>query len=389
VKPHTPPSYLGAGFVLALSVRLLTSALVIVVPLFAVGALGVTPSEAGGYVLLIWVGNALGVSAAVLALRDQSAASVAGFTLAALSMVGLAAGGGRLAPLFILTSGAGGGLPQPFLSAFMHSDSPPERPFSGLGLYSAALGTGLILGPLVAYGAYPVYGFAGAFLALVGVCAVGVAGAAAGHGSASGRPKPPRPSPRSWALSLRGGRFSRAVAVNFLYSLLLPLYLSYAGILAETRFGFSPEAALLLFTAVFAASVALRLVAVKARPGLPTLLVTSSVVLLLGTIALWAAPSWPFFVAAMLAFSLPHAYVFPIANYFALKSADGDLMNASYAFQASSAVAEFLTPSAAVLLVPLLGVQNLFLVGALCAAGVVAGSAQGFRRWDGGQEKRF
>lgn len=361
--------YLRPGFVLALTVRLLTAALAIVVPLYAVGSLGASPSAAGVFVLLLWVGNAAGTSAAVLLLRDQSVSPVAGFALVALSLGGLARGGPSLAWLFILSSGVGVGLPQPFLPAFMHGDSGPDRPFLGLGLYSAALGIGLVLGPLVAYGAYPGFGFGGVFLALAAVCAVGLGAAVLGRGAAASRASPSVPSASAWVRAFRDLRFRSAITVNFLYSLLLPLFLSYAGILAERGFGLSPSDALLLFTGVFTVSVALRLASARLKSGLGRLVLAAAALLFVSMLSLGAARSLPLFLAGMMLFSVPHAYVFPVANYFALSSEE-DVMNASYAFQASSAAAEFITPAAAVLFIPLTGVQGLFLLGVMVAAGV-------------------
>jgi hypothetical protein len=368
--PSSQGGYHRPGFILALSVRLLTSALAILIPLFSINALGASASQAGVYVLLLWVGNAVGVVTAVLALRNQSYSSIAGFCLVAISLAGLALGQHFLAPLFMLVSGVGVGLPQPFLSAFMHIDSRPERPFSGLGLYSTALGVGLILGPLVAYGAFPLAGFPGAFLALSAFCALGVVGAALGHGNVVGRPAPAIPSISAWAASLRARAFRRAIIANFLYSLLLPVFLSYGAIYAERGFGFTPTEALLLFTLVFAVSVSLRLAAVRFEAGLGKLLLLSSVLLVLSTLTLGLSPTWQFFVVGMLMFSLPHAYIFPITNYYALASS-GDVMNASYAFQASSAAAEFITPAAAVFLIPYTGVDGLFALGAVLALGVL------------------
>lgn len=367
----TGGSYLRPGFVLALSVRLLTSALAILIPLFAVDALGASASQAGLFILMLWVGNAAGVGAAVLGVSDQSYASVVGFCLVAFSLGGLSLGSASMAPLFVLLSGLGVGLPQPFLSAFMHADSPTGAPFSGLGLYSTALGLGLVIGPLVAYGVFPFAGFSGAFLALSSFCALGVAGAAMGRGSVKGRPTPSMPSLSAWVAAARRGVFRRALVINLLYSLLLPVYLSYGAIFAEGRFGFTPTDALLLYTAVFALSVGMRLAAVKFEAGLGRLLLISSVMLLLSMLVVGIAPTWPLFVLGMLLFSLPHAYVFPIANYYALASSGDDLMNASYAFQASSALAEFVTPLAAVLVIPFIGVQGLFFAGSVLALGVV------------------
>ncbi|MDG6903068.1 MAG: MFS transporter [Nitrososphaerota archaeon] len=363
--------YLGPGFVLALSIRLLSSALVIVIPLFAVGALGVTAARAGGFVLLLWVGNALGVASAAVVLRDQTRASVGGFSLVALSMAGLALGGPALSPLFIVCAGAGVGLPQPFLSAFMHLGSPADTPFSGLGLYSAALGAGLILGPLVAYGAYPFVGFGGVFLSLAAVCAVGLLGAALGREAAGTSPRPPAPSPRAWARAFRTPAFTRAVTVNFLYSLLLPAVLSFGGIYAEAKFGFTPEDALLLFTVVFVVSVCLRLAAIRLESRLHLLFAVSLALLLASALLLGFAPTWEYFVLGMLLFSVPHAFVFPIANFRAFRNSGGDVINASYVFQGSSAAAEFISPAAALFLIPFAGIGALYLIGAVLAGGAL------------------
>lgn len=372
--PEPMPSYLRPGFVLALCVRLLTAALAIVVPLFAVEVLGTTEAYAGVYVLLLWVGNAVGVATAVLVVRQQSYSSVAGFLVVALAMEGLSEGVWGLAPLLILVAGVGVGMPQPFLSAYMHADSDRKRPFSGLGLYSSALGIGLIFGPLVAYGAYRFSGFYSVFFALALVCLVGVLAAVLGRKSASRRPAPSRPRPLAWIGGLSSVSFRKAIIVNFLYSLLLPVFLSYGALYAQQSFGFTSPASLLLYTAVFAVSVGLRLAAIRLEKDLDRLLVAATGFLLVSALSLGFARSWEFFVVGMLLFAIPHAYVFPVANFFALTSSD-DVMNASYAFQASSAAAEFIAPAAAVLAIPFTGIPGLFLAGAILAAAAMVVSA--------------
>lgn len=367
-------TYLRPGFVLALALRLLTASLAILVPLYAASDLGASPAQAGYLVVLLWVGNAVGVLGATVAVRDQSVSSVAGFGLMAVSMVSLAVQAPGV-PVWLeaLSSGIGMGLPQPFLSALMHLDSRPGRPFSGLGLYSTALGLGLVLGPLVAYGAHGAYGFAGVFGALALVCVVGAVGGVAGAGALAGRQRPPAPSPSGWLRALRGSTFKRAFSINLLYSLMLPLFLSFGAIYAETRFGFSPGAALLLFTAVFAVSTASRFLAANLVGGHSRLLVAAAGLLLASMLCLGLAPSWQVFVLGMLCFSIPHAMIFPITSYLAFSSVgEGEVLNSSYAFQASSGVAELLTPAAAVVLIPLTGLQAVFLVAAVLAAGALA-----------------
>lgn len=375
--PSQGRSYLRPGFVLALSLRLLTSSLAIVIPLFAVDRLGVTPSEAGVFIVLLWVGNAAGVASAVTVVRNQSVSSLAGFSVMALSLASLGyAGSGQWAPLFAFASGAGMGLPQPFLSALMHLDSGPDTPFLGLGLYSTALGVGLVLGPLVSFGGLSFWGFSGVFYGLSLVCLLGIGAAALGHGAIAGERRPPSPSPAAWLRALRERVFARAFTVNFLYSLLLPVFLSYGAIYAEGRFGFTSTSALLLFTGVFVVSVIARVLAARIRSGFDRLLLAAIVTLLGSTLCVALATSWPVFVVGMVLFSLPHAFVFPITSFYAFSSAKEEgVMNASYAFQASSGAAELLSPAAAVFLVAAGGLSSLFLAGSVLAAAALAATA--------------
>ncbi len=359
------------GFTIALSLRLLTSSLAIVIPLYAI-SLGATPSEAGVVVVLLWLGNAVGAAAATLAVRDQSVSSVGGFIILGAStlVLGLRAPYAPLS-LGVLVAGVGMGLPQPLLSAIMHMDSAPERPFTGLGVYSTALGIGLVLGPLVAYGVHALYGFSGVFEALAIVSAAGVASAWGGREGIRGRPKPPVPSIAAWARALGRPAFRRAFMVNLLYSLLLPVFLSYGGVYAEERFGLSSGEALLLFTLVFLASVAIRYASIGATVDPGRVLLVSAGFLTASTMCITLAPSWPVFVAGMLLFSVPHAMVFPVANFLAFRSVETpDIINTSYAFQASSGGAEVLSPLLAVALIPTAGLQGVFAVGV-----VVAGTA--------------
>lgn len=361
--------YMRAGFVQALSLRLLTASLAIVIPLFGIDALGQGPAGAGTLVVILWIGNAVGVVASVSVVRDQSASSVGGFLVLAAAMAALAYGVGWGASPLTLLAGVGMGLPQPFLSGLMHQDSPPGRPFSGLGIYSTALGTGLVLGPLMSYGVFHIGGFTAVFLSLSAVCVLGAAAAGGGVRRLSALPRPPAPSPSSWSRALARVAFRRAFLVNFLYSLLLPLFLSYGAIYAEGRFGFTTTEAFLLFTGVFAISVAARGVAVRMVRRLHILFTASAALLLVSCLCLGFAPVWWVFVLGMFLFSLPHAFVYPLASYYAFTSVEeADVMNASYAFQASSGAAELLSPAAAVALVGAVGVQSLFVGGAVLAA---------------------
>ena len=63
-KPAAP--FLLSGFFLTMILRLLTSSLLILIPLAISVGLGVGPAHAGLYVVLLWVGNAAGVLGSVV-----------------------------------------------------------------------------------------------------------------------------------------------------------------------------------------------------------------------------------------------------------------------------------------------------------------------------------
>ena len=69
------------------------------------------------------------------------------------------------------------------------------------------------------------------------------------------------------------------------------------------------------------------------------------------------------FVVGVLVFGIPQSLILPITTYYALKSVDQEeIMNASYAFQVSSGIADFIAPSLASAAILLFGISNLFVV---------------------------
>lgn len=371
-------SYHRPGFVLALALRLLTASLTILIPLYVTSSLGASPAVAGEFIVLLWLGNAVGVALATIAVREQSVSTVVGFLILVVSMLGMAAETSS-SPIMVasLAAGLGMGLPQPFLSAIMHLDSKPEHPFSGIGLYSTALGLGLVLGPLMAYGVLEFYGFSGVFVALSVVSVLGIFSALMGARELNGKPRPPIPSPSRWLKGLGNNKFRGPFTVNLLYSFFLPLFLSYGAIYAETRFGFTPASALILFTTVFTISTVSRFLTVKVRLGLGRLLIVSTGLFLASALCISLAPSWQVFVLGIVLFSVPHAIIFPVTSYFAFSAvAKTDVVNASYVFQASSGVAELLSPAIAVAMIPFLGLQGIFLAGVFLAVGTFVASTK-------------
>jgi MFS family permease len=257
------------------------------------------------------------------------------------------------------------GMAQPFLAAFMHLDAGQRNPYRGIGLYSVALGVGLVLGPLVPYGLLIVGGYIAVFLTLSVLAAVGLAEVIA-HNFYRDSFSPEKIeysfSLTKWITAFKNKAFSQAFSVNFLYSLLLPIILSYGGVYAEKRFGITSSTALLVFTAIFLMSTLVRVSTVGlGQKNHHFSLLISGAFLAGSFLAIGTAPSFSVYLLGMLAFSVPHAFIFPTTNYMALSAVENDtVMNASYAFQASSGVAEFISPTIAVALISLYGISSIF-----------------------------
>jgi hypothetical protein len=362
-----PSGFISSGFLRTLILRLLTSSLLIVIPLFLSESLRLPDEYIGEYVLLLWLGNAAGVLASITALKRQSPSSLLGFGLLVLSLLGMALSGSNRLPVAfsVIAAGVGMGMAQPFLAGLMHLDAGRENPYRGIGLYSVALGVGLVLGPLIPYGVLMVGGFPVVFLALSALAAVGLTEVLVQiyqEGLSSPGKRQYSLSFTHWISAFKSRGFSQAFSVNFLYSLLLPIVLSYGGVYGENRFGISSSTALLAFTAAFSLSTLVRSVAVLFRQNTRLSLLVSGVFLSGSFLVMGAAPSFTIFLLGLLAFSIPHALVLPSTNYIALRSVQKDIvMNASYAFQVSSGVAEFVSPAMAVQVIALSGLSSIFL----------------------------
>jgi MFS family permease len=375
-----------SGFLLTLILRLLTSSLLIVIPLFLSEALSVPDAYIGVYILLLWLGNAAGVLASIIVLKRQSLSSVLGFSILVVSLLGLALSASSNFVVLISDFGAGVGMgmAQPFLAALMHLDAGRGNPYRGIGLYSVALGIGLILGPLMPYGLLFLGGFFVVFLGLSALAAVAVAEVLARmfrSGLLSVEKVDYSLSFAKWLTAFKSKAFSHAFFVNFLYSLLLPIVLSYGGVYGESRFGMSPSTVLLLFTAIFVISTFVRFLAVLLGHNVRFSLLASGVFIASSFIAIGTAPSVQVFLMGMLAFSIPHAIILPATNYTALRAVGNNIvMNASYAFQASSGVAEFISPAIAVGIISAYGLSSIFLAMAPVAILVLAAVAIPYSR---------
>lgn len=369
--PSLHRSFILPGFVLTLLLRMLTSSLLIIIPLFMSYSLRVPASNLGDYILLLWAGNAVGVIATVGWVKRHAASSLVGFGMLAAAMLGFAFFAVSSADVGFLAilAGVGMGMAQPFLPVLMHLDSGVEDPYKGIGYYSVALGVGLIAGPVVAWVLESIYGgavgYTWIFLLLFAASAAGLVSVVLRVRSSHEENAPEFVAHPlvlgQWIAALRIRGFLDAFNLNLMYSLLLPVVLSYGGVYAGARYGLSPAGAYLLFAVVFALSVLIRGGMTRLRIGGRISLPIAGFSLVASFIAMSFGPNLTVFIIGMLSFAIPHALILPETKYRALTSVNGELiMNASYAFQASSGVAEFITPAAAVAIIFYAGISRLF-----------------------------
>ncbi len=363
--------FMARGFLLTLFLRMLTSSLLIVIPLFVTFSLRVSASSLGYYVLLLWAGNGAGAVIATGLIKKHFASALTGFGILCVSMLGFSfyASSPLGVGSFAFMAGAGVGMAQPFLPALMHLDSGSANPSRGIGYYSVALGAGLISGPVVAWALQSAYagtrGYSSMFLFLFAVSVAGLVAVLSGIRSVTGRLGPEFGAlslrPKEWVVALRNRKFLHFFNLNLLYSLLLPIVLSYGGVYAGARFGLDVPHIYLLFVAVFLISVAIRGAATRLRKiGKVSLLLLEGS-LTASFLAMAFAPMLIVFVAGMLLFSVPHALILPETEYRALNSVENRIvMNSSYAFQASSGMAEVVSPLVAVAVISFAGLTNLF-----------------------------
>ncbi|MCL5067547.1 MAG: MFS transporter, partial [Thaumarchaeota archaeon] len=227
--------------------------------------------------------NAIGTVLAVTAIKRHNVSSILGFSFlffALLEFAFLASATPEFVGILVTIAGIGMGLPQPFLAPLMHLSSREERPFAGIGLYSVALSIGLIAGPLAGSVFLTLGGFPVVFLALSGVALIGIVIASVlaifetQHNMES---IASQLSLSKWIAALRKRKFANALVLNFLYSMLLPVVTSYAGLLGEDRFGISASSILLAFTGSFVISALIRIYLTKRSSARLELLIIPSV----------------------------------------------------------------------------------------------------------------
>lgn len=325
-----------------------------------------TPAaEIGWMIAGFWIANALGTIVAAGILRSRNRSTLSGFGVLALAFSGAALIRDPLGySLCIILSGLGLSLIQAFLIPTMHLGGTDERPHKGIADYSTALSLGMIAGPLVAGVAIFLSGFNALFFLLVAIALIvlvtafkiGIQKSFEGEDTRKGI------LPSNIIKTFRQRSFTGFYTMNFLYSLLLPILISYGGVFAETRFHVTTTEILILFAAVFSVSSVLRaLFSRSAKRHFHRFLMAGFVLLGLSFLLIGVANNFYIFLLGFLLFSVPHALIYPVTTYLALDSAGRDaLISSTYIFATSSGVAEFISPLTAVPVIAVYGFSALF-----------------------------
>ena len=284
-----------------------------IAPIIFVSIFGVPPVMAGWLIAGFWVANAIGTILSVGVIRNRRRSTLIGFIIISIAFVGLTLFGELLTDtVFIILEGVGLAMVQMFLAPSMYANKKEGRPHSGLGVYSTALSIGVTVGPLIAFVAILLYDFSTLFAILAGisiivfffVLRIGF------QKSFDAEDTSGSISPSKILSTIRQKEFASYYLLNFLYSMLLPILLSYGGVYCKTRFGISTPEVMALYTIVFSLSTVMRLIFTNARVNnFRVLLVFSFSFLLISFVVIGTAQSFPLFLVGFLLFSVPHALI--------------------------------------------------------------------------------
>lgn len=351
-----------------------------VTPIVLVSALREPTEFAGWAIAGFWIANALGALLAAGLIRSRPRSILIGFALLSVSFVGLALSAAY--PLafvgFVILSGVGLSSVQAFLvpSMYASGSSNKLKPHIGIANYSMALSLGMVAGPICASVAIWYFGYSTLFGLLAGITAamLVVCIAIGFQGLFEREDTLGAIRPAAILKTMRSKGFANYYALNLLYSMMLPIFLSYGGIYGEERYGLSATFVLGLFALVFCISTAMRTVFTRSKVAqFKSLLIASFILLVVSFFAIGASPSVYLFIFGFLLFSIPHALIYPATTFLALDSGGSDsLISSTYLFATSSGVAEFFSPIIAVVIIGMYGFSSVFfLMSPIAIAGVV------------------
>jgi MFS family permease len=341
-------SAVSVQFLLTFILRILSLVVQSVLPLYLVSILHASNYFVGLMISALWIGNAFGAITGAALVRSWRIAGIAGLSLLAFSFSGYYASKSiYLLSFFIFAGGFGSGILQPLLAPSMHISSNPEYPFRGVSLYSTALSLALVAGPFISSIVISLSGFKMLFLSLSIASIVSLSLPLIGRDSGINKESSLLSDFLDTAREvIAKNGFRREFVMNLIYSLTLPIILSFSGTVAQRVYNLSPSEVLLVLASIFALSSGIRFSMRNMNiKKVNRLMLIPTSFLLLSAILLSNGISSYLFIAGLLIFSIPHATIYPWTLYNVFQTSDkGRIIQSSYIFALSSGISEFISP---------------------------------------------
>src|SRR5579875_1799022 len=322
-------SAVSVQFLLTFILRILSLVVQSVLPLYLVSILHASNYFVGLMISALWIGNAFGAITGAALVRSWRIAGIAGLSLLAFSFSGYYASKSiYLLSFFIFAGGFGSGILQPLLAPSMHISSNPEYPFISSIVISLS-------------------GFKMLFLSLSIASIVSLSLPLIGRDSGINKESSLLSDFLDTAREvIAKNGFRREFVMNLIYSLTLPIILSFSGTVAQRVYNLSPSEVLLVLASIFALSSGIRFSMRNMNiKKVNRLMLIPTSFLLLSAILLSNGISSYLFIAGLLIFSIPHATIYPWTLYNVFQTSDkGRIIQSSYIFALSSGISEFISP---------------------------------------------
>ncbi|MGC8567002.1 MAG: MFS transporter [Caldisphaera sp.] len=330
-----------------------------VVPLYLIG-LKFSPKIASIAIAILWISNGIGsiISSFV---EKKRLTFIIGFIIALMGLLLLI---NFKQIIFIYASigllGIGLGVISVLIAPLMHT-LVESRDYTGIGLYSLGLSIGLILGTLISSVVIKLLNIKYVFLITVFYLIFSLIFSLRLNLNSNNVFKL-NFSFKEFLKIIENKEFLKSYLVNFFYSFLLPLMISYWGIYEEYKNKLNPSYIMLFLFFMFLISTIFRYKSLHLNERTINLYEILSIFSLPILFLLINTGNLFLGIISLLIFSLPHAFIYPVSLYKAYKSLnENDLYIGNYIFSTSSGIAEFFSPVIASFAISTFSLNNLYL----------------------------
>ncbi len=372
MMPVHSPREVRLMFGITILIRSVSIIVQTIAPIIFISVFRLPSVMAGWLIAGFWIANAIGSIVSIIVVKNRTRSTLIGLVVISVSFIGLALFGKPVTmTAFIISEGVGLAMVQTFLVPSMYFNKREGRPHSGIGIYSAALSLGMTVGPLIASVAILFYGFSILFVILAAV-SIGIFFFALRiqfQKSFEGEDTSKSLSLPRIISTIRQKGFASYYSLNFLYSMLPPIFLSYGGIYSKIKFGISTPEIMASYTIVFTISTMIRLMFSNIQvKNFRILLILSFSILSASFILIGVANNFQLFLTGFLLFSIPHALIYPSTTFKGLEAGgDKSIISSTVVLTTSSGFAEFISPLLAIPVITLYNLSAIFLIMSIFA----------------------